>query len=293
MVTSTVTSTNHTAGQGAVRELLTLIGRGLLAMLGLFVCLSLSSSLFGLRGDANAASALPGLFGMLVMFTVALSYPVVRSRRSGWWLVAFLFLAMAGLNPLLLQVETALFLVLLVPIVPPEAMPSLIASPLFVAAVFSPLVVLVFGRLVARPADEAPTAPSGWSVAGWAWRLAAIGLIYTVVYFTFGLLVAVPLAGPAFSEYYANLKVPAWMPLVQVARGAVWALVMLPLMRSVGGRWWEPGLAIALLSSFLSASGLLVPNPFMPDQMRFAHFFELLSSNFVFGWAIFLVFRRR
>jgi hypothetical protein len=69
-------------------------------------------------------------------------------------------------------------------------------------------------------------------------------------------------------------------------------LIMVPVIRMVGGRWWEAGLAVALLSSFLTAAALISPNEFMPDAMRFAHFFELLSSNFLFGWAIFWLFHR-
>ncbi|MGD2250203.1 MAG: hypothetical protein PVF58_17515 [Candidatus Methanofastidiosia archaeon] len=52
------------------------------------------------------------------------------------------------------------------------------------------------------------------------------------------------------------------------------------------GSWKEAGLVVALLFSVLMGALLLLPNPFMPPQMRFAHFVEVVSSNFVFGWIV-------
>ena len=51
------------------------------------------------------------------------------------------------------------------------------------------------------------------------------------------------------------------------------------------GKWWEAGLAVALL--FATASSLLlIPNPLMPPEVRMAHLVETVTSNFLFGWLL-------
>ena len=51
------------------------------------------------------------------------------------------------------------------------------------------------------------------------------------------------------------------------------------------GKWWEAGLAVALLFAMTSAQ-LLIPNPLMPLAVRMAHLLETATSNFLFGWLI-------
>ena len=53
------------------------------------------------------------------------------------------------------------------------------------------------------------------------------------------------------------------------------------------------GLAVALLFSVVMNSQLLLPNAFMPREVRMAHLVETASSNFLFGWLIVLVLRGR
>lgn len=43
------------------------------------------------------------------------------------------------------------------------------------------------------------------------------------------------------------------------------------------------GIALALLNG---VAPLLIPNPYLPDAVRWAHLFEIASSNFVFGWIV-------
>ena len=43
---------------------------------------------------------------------------------------------------------------------------------------------------------------------------------------------------------------------------------------------------VALVFAVVMNSGLLLPNPYMPEAVRMAHLVETASSNFVFGCAI-------
>lgn len=120
----------------------------------------------------------------------------------------------------------------------------------------------------------------------WAWKLILVAVIYVIVYISFGMFVFRPLAGEAFDEYYAGLQLPAWILPFQMVRGMIWTVLALPVIRMMKGDWWEAGLAVALLFSVLMGSLLLLPNPYMPDAVRLAHFVEVSSSNFLFGWIV-------
>ena len=120
----------------------------------------------------------------------------------------------------------------------------------------------------------------------WFWKLILIMVIYVAIYLSFGMFVFMPLAGKAFQEYYGALQLPPWILPFQMMRAMIWTALALPIIRMMKGEWWEVGLAVALLFSVLMGFLLLLPNPYMPDTIRMAHFVEVSSSNFLFGWIV-------
>ena len=47
---------------------------------------------------------------------------------------------------------------------------------------------------------------------------------------------------------------------------------------------WSGALAVGLAFTLVSGvATLIIPNPFFPDSVRWVHFGEVTSSNFVFG----------
>jgi hypothetical protein len=222
-----------------------------------------------------------------------LSYPIVRSRWTGWRLVLAIFLVQYGVTTFLSAIEAVVFLKYLVDIMPAAMIPHQFVHGAVVAALFSPVAVLIHGKMKGtRDTQEPDQTPFiGWMA--WIGRFLAIGVIYVVVYFLFGLLVFMPLVGDAFQSYYGDLQTPAWMPLLQVARGVIWAILAVPVIRMMEGRRWESNLAVALLFSVLMGFLLLMPNPIMPETIRRAHFVEVTSSNFLFGWIVAWALQRR
>ena len=120
----------------------------------------------------------------------------------------------------------------------------------------------------------------------WAWKLALLAVIYILIYISFGQFVFMPLAGDAFEEFYAGLEMPQWILLLQAARALIWVALAVPVIRMMKGPRWEAGLAVALLFSVLMGALLLIPQDIMPDAIRMAHFAEVTSSNFLFGWIV-------
>jgi hypothetical protein len=84
-----------------------------------------------------------------------------------------------------------------------------------------------------------------------------------------------------------------WIFPFQLLRGLMFAALALPVIRMMKGRLWEAKLAVALLFSVIMAAGLLVPSDIMPDGIRMAHFVEIISSNFLFGWIVVWLLNRR
>jgi hypothetical protein len=129
----------------------------------------------------------------------------------------------------------------------------------------------------------------------WAWKLAALAIAYVILYFTFGYFIA--WQNPAVRAYYdgsdagggffadmgATLSERPWLLPFQILRAFMWMLLALPVVRMLRKQRWETALAVGLLFAVVMNAQLLLPNPFMPEEVRMAHLVETASSNFIFG----------
>lgn len=258
--------------------------RVLILTLLLFTLFSVDFLGLNLTGAARNSPAAVFLWAFLDV--IVLTYPIIRSRWTGWKLVTAVFCVFYGVMTFLSQIETVVFLQYLEDIVPVEETPKLFLNGAITAAIFSPLAVLILGKMRGTEELQGSNRRLIMPWTTWVWKLALIAVIYVVIYMSFGAFVAKPLAGEAFQEYYANLQLPAWILPFQMVRGMIWAALALPVIRMMRGRWWEAGLAVALLFSVLMGAPLLVPTEFMPESIRLAHFVEIMSSNFLFGWVV-------
>lgn len=260
--------------------------------LALFVIYSAASLTVGLgetdSQPADGMAAAKYLLLVCFLFTVVLSYPIIRSRWSGWPLVATIAVVFYGISTFLSGIETAVFLKHLVDMVPSEMVPKLFVQGAIVAVLYAPLAVWVHGKMKRedRTKQDEANARLVMVPGQWAWRLAAIAVIYVVIYVLCGMLVFTPLAGDAFQQIYAGMEMPAWILPFQAGRALIWVALAIPVIRMMRGDWWEAGLAVASLFSVLMGALMLLPNEFMPDHVRMGHFAELSLSNFVFGWVV-------
>ena len=70
-------------------------------------------------------------------------------------------------------------------------------------------------------------------------------------------------------------------------RGPVFILVCLTLLRMFRLPHWSGAVAVGLAFTFISGvAALIMPNGIFPDTVRWAHFCEVTSSNFVFGFVV-------
>ena len=105
---------------------------------------------------------------------------------------------------------------------------------------------------------------------------------YVFLYYLAGFIIF-----PYVRDFYATQRIPGVGEIVAMQfllRGPVFLMVCLLLLRMFRLSHLAGALAVGLAFTVLSGvAPLIVPNPFFPDAVRWVHFGEVTSSNFVFG----------
>lgn len=242
----------------------------------------------------EAAGTLLALLVVSLINAAVWTYVIRRSRWSGWKLILAVFFVLYGVGTLMPQIETAYFVTRL----PPGMLPRLFLAGLIIAAIFSPLAVLILGKARSQTdvgADEQLRMP----LSSWILKVALIVVVYVLIYFTFGYFIA--WKNEAVRAFYGGtdpgniithlanlLRDEPLLFLLQVVRALLWTAIAWPVIKMMKGEWWESGLAVALLFAVMT-SLLLLPNPLMPAEVRMAHLLETATSNFLFGWLVVLI----
>ena len=128
----------------------TMVIKIIVLTLALLIIQAFASQVAGLNASSQQVDpAIAGQYALLTsfLFTIVLSYPIIRSKWSGWKLVLAIAVLIYGVMTFLSQIETVVFLKYLVDIVDPEMIPKLFVQGAIVAVLFSPLAVLVHGKM--------------------------------------------------------------------------------------------------------------------------------------------------
>jgi len=259
-----------------------------------FICFAVVSgaliSVPASQTPSDQANAGLALFVVSLLNTAVLGYVILRSRWGGWKLIIAVFLVYFGIVTVMSQIETAFFISRL----PAGMLPRIILAGALFAALFSPLAVLILGKR-RSPAPDARLA-SRLKMPGreWLWKELLIIVAYLMLYFTFGYFIA--WRNPAVRTYYGGsdpggfflqlsgtFRDMPWLFPLQALRAVLWTALAALIVHLLKGRWLEAGLAVALSFSVVMNSHLLIPNPFMPPEVRMAHLLETTTSNFIFG----------
>lgn len=204
----------------------------------LFRGIASSLSRIPVSSEGEARIMLPLFFVYLAQAGIV-GYFVVRSFLRGWKLCVLVFVILFGVTTFLTQIETLVFLRYLVASVPKEIVPRLFLQGFLAALLFTPCVVAVHGKLKGK--EESP--PLVLELSGrWLVTFVVLSFVYVLVYLGFGSLVFRPLAGRAFEEYYAGLRLPSWVLLLQIGRGFVFVLLGFLVVRSLKVQRWEKSL---------------------------------------------------
>jgi hypothetical protein len=255
----------------------------------LFGLYSVDFSGLALSQEVRTAPAMLLLVSLLQ--AAVLSYPILRSRWTGWRLVGAIFLVFYGVTTLMVAIEG----VYLPDELPPHLVWHLLVNGAITAAMFSPVAILVHGRMKPTQEPEEPNLRLIMSWSQWLWRLAVIALSWAVLFVFFGALVYLPLAhalDPTALQALVSPDLPSWVLPFQMIRALLWTVLTLPVIRMMKGSWWETGFVTALLFSVLMGSNLLMPTG-MPVGLQLAHLIEVCGEAFVFGWIVVGLLHRR
>ncbi|HRJ41629.1 MAG TPA: hypothetical protein PL105_07105, partial [Caldilineaceae bacterium] len=232
----------------------------------------------------EAAQAGMALLIVCTVNALLLMWPIARSRWHGWRLVGAMGLVFFGVQTFMSQIETVFFGSAFN--IPQEEMTSIIFSGLLTAIFFTPLAVLILGKLRTPKAEDDSPASLGLSRSGWVKRLALLPGVYVVLYFLFGYFIAwqspdvrLLYSGstdirPFFEHMGGILANSPELVLFQYVRGLLWIGLALPILRLMAGTAWEKSIVVGLLFGLLITTQLLFPNPYMAAPVRLAHFVE-------------------
>ncbi len=243
--------------------------------------------------EPGLVPATSGLLIIALADLLVIAALILTSRWGGWKLAVSLALTYYGAVTFLMQIETWYFLASIT--VGPQLLPRLFLMGIPTAFLFIPLAVWVLGRGRAT-AETSPNPALVMPIQQWIWKLAAIAVVYLVLYWGAGYFIA--WQNPELRAFYgqpgetlpffthtANTlrHDPMLFPL-QILRALLWVLCALPVIRSSRVNPWWTALLVGLLFSVPQNLGHILANPLLPvASVRLSHMIETASSTFIFG----------
>jgi hypothetical protein len=209
---------------------------------------------------------------------LAMGAAALRSDWRDWRLLRALFLVTAGIS-LANWIEGAWYL----PNVGIDWRGTIIYD-MVSLAVASLLWLLVF-RTAPVPESNVSSALPNRSFVQKLWRFAFCSACYVFLYFLAGTIIF-----PFVRDYYATQHIPGGAQIIAMqllVRGPMFILVCLTLLRMFRLPHWSGAIAVGLSFTFMSGvAALIMPNGIFPETVRWAHFWEVSTSNFVFGFVV-------
>ena len=159
--------------------------------------------------------------------------------------------------------------------------PQVFLSAAIGAVLSVPVWALLFGRRADHPQPHFHPIASK-SIGERAWKFLLCDVSYIALY-----LIAGSIIWPYIKDFYATQTVPpmrAIFALQLLVRGPVFIVLCILMVRMLALPRISGALAVGILFTLLSGiAPLLMPNPYFPDSVRWMHFCEVTSSNFLFG----------
>ena len=126
----------------------------------------------------------------------------------------------------------------------------------------------------------------------WILRIAVGSVAYYPVYFFFGMLV-IPFVMPYYSNPSFGLRIPSFAVIIplELFRGFVYTLVLLPLLATVVGGRTTKFIALAAMLYIPGGFIVLLGNPGIPAPIIPFHALEILADSIVYGFILSRILR--
>jgi hypothetical protein len=213
--------------------------------------------------------------------TFFLAWLVSRIRLSRWSLILLVWLELLVVEFLNNYVEAYFFTTRFDDL---AFLTQSVASALVSSLISATAAALLLGYGVSGITVSLREYLSRRTRGSWVVRIALGSVAYFPIYFFFGMLIA-PFVLPYYSDSSFGLRIPSFAVIIPVElfRGFVYTLVLLPLLANVvGGRTTK---FIALAAMLYIPGGLiaLLGNPELPAPIIPFHGVEILADSIVYG----------
>lgn len=247
-----------------------------------WIALVAGQMLAGMLVPVRIPVVVPNVFSWMLVadaaIVLAMGSAALRSEWRGGKLAAALFAVPAAVA-IANMVEGKIFLVQL-----PIDWRGITTLTVVGYAIAAILWMIIFRRPIAEtPAGSwaFPERNLGQKIL----RFLACAVSYVFLYYLAGMVIF-----PFVRDFYMRIGVPpVWVivPLQLLFRGPLFVLLCLLLLRMFRLPRLSGALAVGLAFTLVSGvATLIIPNPFFPDSVRWAHFCEVTSSNFLFGCVV-------
>lgn len=265
------------------------------------ISIAIMPLLFNVDTNASPDGVSGFLLAMIVVSfinTAVIMYPIYRSRWHGIKLITAVALVLYAVQFFLVEIEAIFFRANVN--IPIELVYTQLAGGVIFALLFVSIAVVILGKMKKLDAvQEVPNKrlimPKGEFFLK---VLTLIVIVYPLMYFLFGYFIAWQF--PAIRKFYSGsttilpflkhihvqLTTNTILIFWQMARGFLWVLIALPVIRMMKGTIWKTAITVGLIFAVIMNSQHLLPNPYMPSMVRLAHFIETASSNFIWGMII-------
>lgn len=203
-------------------------------------------------------------------------YCILRSPWSGMKLLTTVFLVNFVIADFNVLIEAIFFSIEIARV---KAIEMLTGG--FIVTLLFALIVVVLVNRMWRPTGDVTEPPGRRRWHQWLWRIVVCVIVYVILYFTAGAMIF-----PYVREFYECKALPdlSQILLMQVFRGLLYVCAAIPLVRMFNVRRFEAAFLTGLAFSILGGvAPLIIPNPYMPANIRLVHGFEVGISNFLFG----------
>jgi hypothetical protein len=249
------------------------------------------------------------IVGYCVLGGLAFSIAAMGAGHFGWWwlsgvLMAAAYLPLARFGPRSWVVQFGMIFVsmfvvagvctaseaaMFLPGQSVEAWRNLKGA--FVMYLIAAVWLATLAKVLKLPEDSgvSPDRRSGMQAVG---AVVASGFVYVLLYLVFGSITFFLFT----KQYYPQGEQMArsygiWLWVIQLGRGILMTLAVLPLIYTLRMQRWPTALAIGILLWVVGGLALLVVPMGMVPMQRFMHIVEIFTQNFPLGIAAVLLLR--
>jgi len=271
-------------------------------MIVMFILFTLGTQLVGFESESTQITTTAEQSRVALILLVVCGIDVLilvwfiqRSHLFGFRLILVTALIYYSVKTFMSQIEAWYFM----SNITPEMLPKLFLMTIPVALLFPLIAVLILGKFKKNKMLETDQNNLlSLSYSEWIWKIALLAvIIYPLLYFVFGYFIA--WQNPELRAFYDGTDPGSFFPhmanvfennpelyFFQIFRGLLWVGLAVVIIRSMKDNAFKIGLFVAVLFSLLMNDSLFIPNPLMPSDIRWTHFIETTTSNFIWGWSI-------